>query len=507
MQKAIDRKKIIQSNNYLSFFIKKESLKPDEKTGKAKLNQECIDEYYGVLSNLEGKYSNKRKSLKLYKNVEKELGEVDLEKLSKVKAWIDENIFNLDIDLKQKNYLKIFFLFNEEDFYREGKRFLIPNVYNKNDYNLETKDHILGLPNDNMGLNSKKPYLENKTRSVVYPYLINQEEVLKQKKVFDFLFNLASQGKNNIYLNDSELFAIRDGDFLNSDFTGNYIRINKGKECEIHDFDMISSYSPKLKKKFEFKNILDAPREIIYKNRKKDDNWEYKTITEKKDMQSLINIIFFNRFLVTNYFSEDISIKETDIKRALLISRDQLFKWFHKGDRNNVWSVLNKASRLTLKNSLNNGYFTKAINQFNLIYSLKEYFEGGEESMADILLSIRKDLRSKVLDNKEDYINSDREYFYAVGQLTSYLLGKSKGKNKPLSLANPIINAKSDKTIKDNLFRLYKKYNYDLDSNKDIRFKRLYSMVLGYEVEGKIQGDLITAGYLSGNIMFEKKEI
>ncbi|WP_415297285.1 type I-B CRISPR-associated protein Cas8b/Csh1 [Clostridium perfringens] len=507
MNKPIDGKKVIHSNNYLSFFVKKESLKPDEKTGQSKLNQERIDEYYRVLSNLEEKYSKKGKqSLELYKNVEKEIGEVDLEKLSKVKAWIDENIFNLDIDLKQKNYLKIFFLFNEDDFYKEGKRYLIPNIYNNNDYNLETKENILGLPNDNMGLNSKKPYLENKTRSVVYPYLINQEEVLKQKKVFDFLFNLASQGKNNIYLNDSEIFAIKDGELLDSDFTGNYIRIKKGKECEIHDFDMISSYSPKLKKKFEFENILDAPRENLYKNRKKEDTWEYETITKKKDMQSLINIIFFNRFLVTNYFSEDISIKETDIKRALLISREQLFKWLHKGDESNVWSVLNKASRLTLKNSLNNGYFTKAINQFNLIYSLKEYFEGGEESMADILWGIRKDLRSKVLDNKEDYINSDREYFFAVGQLTSYLLGKSKGKNKPLSLANPIINAKSDKTIKDNLFRLYKKYNYDLDSNKDIRFKRLYSMVLSYEVEGKIQGDLITAGYLSGNIMFEKKE-
>ncbi len=32
---------------------------------------------------------------------------------------------------------------------------------------------------------------------------------------------------------------------------------------------MVSSYSPKLKKKFEFKNILGTPREILYKNRKK----------------------------------------------------------------------------------------------------------------------------------------------------------------------------------------------------------------------------------------------
>ncbi|ELC8442568.1 type I-B CRISPR-associated protein Cas8b/Csh1 [Clostridium perfringens] len=507
MNKPIDGKKVIHSNNYLSFFIKKESLKPDEKTGQTKLNQERIDEYYRVLSNLEEKYAKKGKqSLELYKNVEMELGEVDLEKLSKVKTWIDENIFNLNIDVKQKNYLKIFFLFNEEDFYKEGKRYLIPNVYNSNDYNLKTEKDIVGLPNDNMGLNSKKPYLENKTRDIVYPYLINQEEVLKQKKVFDYLFNLASQGKYNIYLNDSEIFAVKDGEFKNSDFSGSYIRIKKGKECEIHDFDIISNYSPKLKKMFEFKNILSADREILYKNRKKDDTWQYGNLTRKEELQSLLNIIFFNRFLVTNYFSEDVSIKEIDLKRALLMSRDQLFKWFHKGDSSHVWGVLNKASRLTLKNSLDNGYFAKAINQFNLIYSLKEYFEGGEENMADILMGIRNDLRDKILGDKDGTINSDREYFFAVGQLTGYLLGKSKGKNKPLSLANPIINAKNDSIIKSNLFKLYKKYNYDLDSVKEVRFKKLYTMVIGYEVEGNIEGDFITAGYLSGNIMFEKKE-
>ncbi|EGS5729736.1 type I-B CRISPR-associated protein Cas8b/Csh1, partial [Clostridium perfringens] len=89
MNKPIDGKKVIHSNNYLSFFVKKESLKPDEKTGQSKLNQERIDEYYRVLSNLEEKYAKKGKqSLELYKNVEKEIGEVDLEKLSKVKAWI-----------------------------------------------------------------------------------------------------------------------------------------------------------------------------------------------------------------------------------------------------------------------------------------------------------------------------------------------------------------------------------------------------------------------------------
>lgn len=505
MNKPIDPKKIIQSNSYLSFFVKKESFKNDEKTGKPKLNQERIDAYYEVLKNPLNKYS-KKKAAEIYKEVEKDIGEVDLEKLLKVKEWVDKNIFDLDVDLKQKNYLKIFFLFNEDDFEREGKRYLVPNIYNNNDYNLNTEKEIVGLPNDNMGLNSKKPYLENKTRSIKFPYLINQEQVLKQKKVFDYLFNLVSKRKVNIYLNDSYIKAFSDGEILEDEFQGFYVRLQKGKEAEIHDFDVISEYSPYLKNKFNFQNILGEESEILYKGKKDNDNWKYEVIKKKKDLQGLLNIIFFNRLLITNYFSEEVPFKELNLKRALLMSRDQLFNWFHKGDSSYVWQALNKASRLCLKNSLENGYFTKAINQFNLIYSLKEYFEGGEGKMVDILMEIRKDLKEKVLEDKEAYIENDREYFYAVGQLTSYLLGKSKGKNKPLSLANPIVNAKNDSILKKKLFELYMKYNYDLDLDLDARFKRLYTMVLGYEVDGDIQGDFITAGYLSKKIIFEKKE-
>ncbi|WP_238480466.1 type I-B CRISPR-associated protein Cas8b/Csh1 [Clostridium chrysemydis] len=505
MNKPIDPKKIIQSNNYLSFFVKKESFKNDDKTGKSKLNEERIDAYYEVLKNPFNKYS-KKKAAEIYKEVEKDIGEVDLEKLLKIKEWINNNIFDLDLNLKQKNYLKVFFLVDEEDFRREGKRYLAPNIYNNNDYNLKTKKGIVGLPNDNMGLNSKKPYLENKTRCVTTPYLINQSKVLKQKKVFDYLFNLASKRKFNIYLNDFEIKALSDGEILADEFQGFYIRLKKGKEAEIHDFDVISEYSPYLKKKFNFQNILDIESEILYKGKKDKDKWKYEVIKKKKELQELINIIFFNRLLITNYFTEDVPIKEVNLKRALLMSRNQLFNWFHKGDSTCVWQSLNKAMRLCLKNSLGNRYFYKAINQFNLIYSLKEYFEGGEEKMADILMGIRTELKEKILEDKEDYIKNDREYFYAVGQLTSYLLGKSKGKNKPLSLANPIINAKSDLILKKKIFQLYMKYNYDLDLDLDARFKRLYTMVCGYEVEGDIKGDFITAGYLSKKIIYEKKE-
>jgi CRISPR-associated protein Csh1 len=167
MNKPMDGKKVIHSNNYLSFFIKKESLINE------KLTEEIIDNYYAVLSNPSVKYSKSKNAAKIYESVEEEIGKVDLNTLEKIKNWIKENIVNLNIDVTGKDYLKIFFEYPIKDYKREGKRYLIPNIYNNNDFNITVKDDIYGLPNDNMGLNAKKPYLENKTRKFTVPYLAN----------------------------------------------------------------------------------------------------------------------------------------------------------------------------------------------------------------------------------------------------------------------------------------------------------------------------------------------
>ena len=492
MNKPIDSKKIIHSNNYLSFFVKKETL-------VSKLTEEIIDNYYNTLENPLLKYT-KKKAKELYL----ELGKVDKEKLTKIKNWIKENIFNLSIDISKKNYLKIFFLYSKDDFYTEGKRYLMPNIYNNNDFNIKSEDLIMGLPNNNMGLNAKKPYLENKTRKTKIPYLIDLEEALLQKKLFDYFLNLASIGKYNLYIG-KEIFALKDGEILNEKFNGIYVRLKKGKEAEIQNVDIISDFNPKLNKKFEFKNVLNADYEILYKN-KKEDVEEYGIKGKIEELQSLVDIILFNRSLIRNYFSEEISIKDIKLKRALLMSRDKLSEWFYKGNSNNVWNVLNKAIDLVIRDSLEKGYYPKAMNQFNLKYSLKEYLKREEENMADVILNIKDTLRNKVFSKDENKIDSDKEYFFAVGQLTSFLLSKSKGKNKPLSLANPIINAKNDEIIKTKLRQLFVKYNYDMDQDKDLRFKNLYSMIIGYEVEDKINTDLIIAGYLNSNLIYEKKE-
>lgn len=62
----------------------------------------------------------------------------------------------------------------------------------------------MGLPNDNLGLNAKKPYMENKTRKLAVSYLITPEEAALQRKFFDYLMNKANLGETDLYFDTVE---------------------------------------------------------------------------------------------------------------------------------------------------------------------------------------------------------------------------------------------------------------------------------------------------------------
>lgn len=491
MNKAIlsSSGKVIQGNNYLSFIIKKESIT------NGKLTEAIIDDYYAKLRDPRTKYSTSQ-GLQLYDYAEKKVGQVDIDRLDKIQSWIKNNLFSEFKEYSGKDYLKIYFYYPEDQYKKESERYYIPNIYNSNSYNITLNEEIYGLPNNNVGLNAKKPYLENKTRKNSTPYLINQEDVQLQKKFFDYLMNQANVGNVNIYIKD-KIMPISNKEFIKEEFSGIFMRIKKGKEVEIIDFDTIDNYNPKLKRVFEYKNILGVDYDKL--------KVEYGSVRELESLQQIINEIIFSNILSGNYFTEpkDISIKDNILVSNLLTARTALFNWFYKGNMSNVWSVLEKTSFNILKGSILKGY-KKASDQFNLIMSLKEYFEGGV-GMADIILQIKDDLRNKISEKATGAIESDREYFFAIGQLVSFFISRSKGKKKPLSLANPFINAKKDGVIKEKLKALYKKYNYDIESY-NYKFKNLYAMAMSYEVNGKIDEDLIIAGYLHSNLLYESSK-
>ena len=495
--KPIDKKKKIHSNNYLSLWIKKESFS-DKIEVKKRVTNEIIEGYYQVLENPYLKYKDKNSKM-IYKSIEDELGEVNSEIIKKIKVWVIENIFELAKKYSGKNYLKIFFDYPIEDYIRENKRYIIPNIYNKNDYNFKIGDVVYGLPNDNMGLNSKKPYLENKTRKIRIPSLVNTEDVLIQRKFFDYLMNFATEGNVNIYIDD-KIQPRKNGELPPNEFYGNLLRIKKDKELEIIAFDKIVGYKEELTKKVDYKNLLGV--NIIIN----EDEVNYGEYGDKKIIQKLINEVFFSKYLINNYFTEakDISLKDSNVKKNLLIAREGIFNWLYKGDSNGINKLLDKVSMNLIKGSLELGNINKANKQFNLRWALKGYFEGGKD-MAIIIKDIKDILRVKMNAKEDVYIENDDEYCFAVGQLAYYFIKQSKAYKKPQFLINNLVNTKNNDLVKKNLKQLYKKYNYKEEMNT-LRVRNLYSMILGYELDGNLNDDMILAGFLSNSLFYENKE-
>ena len=522
MNKPVDSKKVIHSNNYLSFAVKKESI-------ASKLTEEIIDNYYDTLKNpLEKKYKKSKEASKIYQKFEEEHSAVDVELLERCRRWIKQHIFSIDklinVDLGKKEYLKIFFeVFevgeednkkNRELFIQEDNRYIFPNIYNSNDYNVEVEGKIQGIPDNNMGMNAKKPFLAIKTRKTPAAYLVDINKAILQKQFFEYLMNFAANGKNNIYI-DTKNYRIKaysdqdERDDFDGMASGYYLRIQKGKELEIQLQDNIVDYQNRLKTNFEYMKFIsiDIKEDKLPEFAKK-----YGVYDKRTSVGTLINEIFFSKFLRTNYFIDvnDMSIKDSVLRQNIIMYRNIIFDWVYKGIDNNFSKAEEKFALDLIKNSIRNEdkYNLRPKSQLNLHWSLKDYFlkmkkEQGGDTMADIATKIRTSVKDKVMSKEEVVMPSDdKEYYYAVGQLLSYFIFKSRAGKRMQSMINPVLNAKRDNIIKMRLFQLYKKYNYDI-SIHNYNMKKLYAMILGYKPQNKVNQEMILFGYLDENILLK----
>lgn len=520
MNKPIDIKKVIHSNNYLAFAVKKESI-------TTKLTEAIIDNYYDTLKNpLEKKYKKSKEASKIYQKFEEDHGVVNITLLEKCRSWIKQNIFSIDklvnVDLGKKEYLKIFFeIFetNEEDnkknkelFIQEDNRYIYPNIYNNNYYNVEVDGKIQGIPDNNMGMNAKKPFLSIKTRKNPASYLLDGDTALLQKQFFEYLMNFATNGKNNIYVdiinNKIEAYSDKEErEKFSGIEAGYYLRIQKGKELEIQVQDNIVNYQDKLLLNFNYQDFFNMNIEKYSEYTK-----DIGIYTKRTDVGRLINNIFFSKYLLTNYFTDanDISVKDSVLKRIIIMYRNVIFDWIYKGIDNNFEVVEKQFALELIKNTLINDYNLRAMTQLNLHWSFEDYFANlekrGGEKMADIATKIRMSVKEKVMSkDKAVIVSNNEEYYYAIGQLMAYFISLSKASKKAQSLINPVLNAQNDTVIKTRLLQLYKKYNYNI-LTKNSRVKNLYAMILGYKPEGKVNQEMILFGYMDNNVIYTKSE-
>lgn len=514
MNKPMDPKKVIHSNNYFSFAVKKDSVI------SGKLTNAIIDGYYHILSNpLENKYKKSKEASRIYEDFVQKNGAVDVQTLEKNKQWIKEHIFNLnefvDIDMTKKEYLKIFFETDKTNYIREENRYMLPHIYNSNDYNVEINGEILGIPDNNYGMNAKKPFLSIKTRKNPAGYLLNSKDVLLQKQFFDYLMNLASVGKNNVYIdttkNKEKIEGLKEQDDRDKNITihsGYYLRLRKGKELEIQAQDNIVDYRNKLYEEFIFKDILGIKFE-----KSPDYLKNYRNCNTRMEIGGLINSIFFSKFLLNNYFTDanDININDNILKYNIITYRNIIFDWVYKGIDNGFMNAVNKFSLNMIKNAVIQNNKIRAVLQLNLRWCLHDEFglKKGEKEMAIVVAELRKNVKEKVLQRKEGVENihfeNDEEYYYAVGQIVKYFIFLSKASKKTQSMINPFINAKKDEVIRERLFRLYTKYNYDIYDNSKT-FNALMAMVIEYAKVQKVNQEMLVFGYLDDNLILEKNK-
>ena len=490
MNKPQDPGKTIHSNNYLSLFVKKESF------NNGKMNDKTIERYFKALKNPQDKY--KGKDLQMYNFVNDNISEIDQEKLLHNKQWLKEHIYNLEgVDYNEKDYLKIFFEVDDQLYIDEGNRYLLTKIFNCNDYNVYDDGTVYGLPNYNLQLNAKKPFLENKTRMHKIPYMVSLEDALLQKQFFDYLLNRVSTGKSNVYINednDKRIYCLDNIENIDKGFNGFYLKTKKGKELEIHYMDVVTDYKQYLNPLFDFENIIGALDDECYR--------EYKY---RNEVEKLINNILFSKYLINNYFTapDDIkSIKADSVyKKNLLTCRNAIFAWTRAGRLDDIGYVLPKAALEVVINSIRKEYIKSAQKQLNLYFALNKYFNKQENGME----GIRESLRTKINSEHQNVIENDLEYSFAVGQIIYFLQTKSKAKKRTQDFINQFIIIRNDAILKNKLRQFYRRYNYEM-TIEDKRFKNLYGMVELYLNVGKIDQGMLLAGYLGENLIYEKGE-
>lgn len=507
MNKPMDSSKTIHSNNFLSFAVKKESIQSQ------KLTREIIENYYQILKYPGTKYEKKKKSKILYDNLEEELGSPDIDLIESIQQYmLGENIWD-GVNLEKKGYMKIFFLFPDRDktkeyYIRESRRYFIPNIYNNNDFNLIEDGKIFGLSNNNMGMNAKKPYLENKTRKISMPNLISQEQALLQNQMFDYFMSQVSKGKNNFYINNDEdepeIKAYTNTDepeFLQS---GYYLRMKKEKnEVSIQQADVIVDYNPNLKRTFVLADDIILSEKISEKVREK-----YGNYNRLWEIKALIDNAFFEGKLRYGFDTEakDLSFSNDTVKQCFLICREQLMGWFWMGIDTYIYEILDNVTLRLIKNSIIENKIFDAQNQFNVRWSLLSYLNENRrvgKNMSQIRSALREHIN--MAGNEEWDFSSDDEFAYAVGQTVSYLLSLSKAKEKDESCINTFLDARNTKTIKEKLLQLYKKYNYGIIHNNEGRFGKMAAAIMEYEPDA-INNEMIMAGFVSSSLIYEKKK-
>ena len=494
MNKPMDPKKTIHSNQIYSFFIKKDSIREN------KLTKAIIEGYKKNLLNPEEKY-NSKEAKELYKNIAEKLPKIEKDIVEDIFLWIEDNVNeNLLENDNKKDYLKIFFVEEDLDkslevFKNEHKRYIIPNIFNSNDYNKKIGETIYGLSNNNMGLNAKKAFLENKTRRVSTPYLVNTDEILLQYAFYNYLLPEVKQGNYFIYFLENEIIprTYKEGCPNGAKYL---LNTSYSKDVDIKNFNVISKNSSE--------EININFKEILHQKKKDTDEIEYGNLNKEKMMNNINKILFYNSLLGNFLLNDgDLDIKDIEIKKLLMKYRNAFYKWFYLNDETEVKKNIRKIYLDAVMVAIGNGHFFKASQQLDFGFCLEKYFYGKSELMEEIM-NVKEVFLNHTLSEEEWEFLNDEEYFFAVGQILAYINYMRNSKAKSLNFIKQLTFVKNIDVLKEKIKKIVISYSHIFET-KNKKINRTISNISLYQPK-EIKIDILLAGFTADIVFFKKRE-
>ncbi|WP_113675806.1 hypothetical protein [Vallitalea guaymasensis] len=326
--KAVDVKKQIVSNNYLTLFTR------SDKLNKTFMR---INDYYDIFND---KNATRIKEY-LIKNWEK---------------------FTLIIDPNQKVKVKFFYNTGVKTYKQQECKYLVNKVF-MNKYNeMEGK----GVPASFINMNAKKPYLEHKTRSCKAPTYVDSNRAIIIQKFKQFLESIVQQHKY--------IYILHDQDFMDNLATiypeqpCYMVALGRDKrtgDCYIMDYESLPGeiYNPiKIENQLRSSEWSESEQKYITV-----EQIIFKTRTE---LEKYLDNIFSNK-LIISYMENDIKINDNQLKNNIMKIQSACYNYFKKGE-GEFANIIKRIDIDMVKYLLRMGYYRKAQNMMNLTLSYKE---------------------------------------------------------------------------------------------------------------------------------------
>lgn len=492
---------------------------------------------------------------------------------AEMKSFVKTKMLNFIASYVENEKVKdqfMFYFFMKEpslkDYQEIQTKFLSEKLFNKDKFNVKTKNgELFGISDNLSGFNDNKEFLKHKTAPIELNYRVNGIEA---QKLFNF-FQL--QQKNKVLPNPFPLFvdeqelteeAVKFYKNSNKKYghkeiveelikkkqgdLQNYYLIyfnNKEKGSRIIDLDFVSVFEHKFKQPIVINNLFNIKnRKLVFS--------QIETIFEFE--KSLLPILF-NNIMVSNFndrlegrYFFDFN-KKNNPKAGFILKyiednkyhvsysqtlqyRKAFFDYIYKSKRNAITSnmfndILIKTiiddirhDELKVSEKTRKEYHSKEDTikeKLNIWFSLYNYFANSikKEDMVNKTQELFEKLKTIASsENNSEFIKSDDEFAFAAGQLIRTILNKSESGERSHALLEPFLQKTECSKLKLAIARAFDTYKhafkfYKGDANR-YEFDKIMSDVMGYETKTNMKDllPMILAGYFSETIFKKEKE-